>query len=71
MPCTVCCGHTWKGRGGIQRDLDRLESLVGVNLVKFSKCTVLHLGQVNSKHKSRLGENGLKAALRRRTGGIV
>lgn len=55
-----------------QRDLNRLERLVDVNLMKFNKgkCTVLHLGQVNSKHKSRLEENGLKGALRR-TGSIV
>lgn len=68
MLCTVWCGHTLEGRGGIQRHLDRLERWVWVNLMKFSKgkCKVLHLGQVNSKHKSRLGDNGLKAALGRR-----
>lgn len=65
MPCTLWCGHTLEGRGGIQRDLDWLERLVSLNLMKFrkGKCKVLRLGQVNSKHKSRLGENRLKAAL--------
>lgn len=35
--CFLCCSHTWEEGDGIQRDVDRLEGLVGVNLMKVSK----------------------------------
>lgn len=59
-----------EGRGAIQKDVDRLESWACANLMKFkpAKCKVLHLGQDNPKHKYGLGENGFRAAQRRRSG---
>ncbi|KAK4812292.1 hypothetical protein QYF61_014078 [Mycteria americana] len=52
---------TLEGRGGIQRDLDRLEEWVHVNLMKFNqaKCKVLHLGQGNPQYQHRLRDGGM------------
>ncbi|KAK4812363.1 hypothetical protein QYF61_018813 [Mycteria americana] len=52
---------TLEGRGGTQRDLDRLEEWVHVNLMKFNqaKGTVLHLGQGNPQYQHRLGDGGM------------
>jgi len=49
--------NTLEGSDAIQRDLDRLERWVSVNLRKFNmaKCKVLHTGQGSPKHKYRLG----------------
>jgi len=70
---TKLCGavDTSKGKDAIQRDLERLERWACVNLMKFNKtkCRVLHMGHSNPKQKYRLAENGLRAALRRRTWG--
>jgi len=69
---TKLCGavDTPKGKDATQRDLERLERWVCANLLRFNKakCKVLHMGQGNPKHRYMgWAENGLRAALRRRT----
>jgi len=57
---TKLCGavNTLEGRGGTQRDLDRLERWAHVNLMKFVK--VLHLSWGNPMHKYRLGRGWIE-----------
>ena len=47
-----------EGQEALQRDLDRLEHWTVIYGMKFnkSKCRILYLGQSNTRHKSKLGE---------------
>jgi len=60
---------TPEGCAVIQRDLDRLESWVQRNLMKFNKGTyrVLHLGRNNPMQQYRLGADLLESSPAERT----
>jgi len=62
-----------EGCPAVHRDLDRLESWVQRNLMKFNKgkCRVLHLGRNNPMHQYRLGADLLESGSVERVLGVL
>ncbi|GAB0194532.1 mitochondrial enolase superfamily member 1 [Grus japonensis] len=62
---TKLCGmvNTLEGRDGIQRDLDKLESLACANLMKFNEANSCTRVWGSPKHKYRLGRKWTESSL--------
>lgn len=62
-----------EGCAAIQRDLDRLESWAGRNLVKYNKgkCRVLHLDKNNLMYQYWLGTDALESSIGKRGLGVL
>jgi len=72
---TKLCGvvDMLEGRDAIQRDVNRLESWVCVNRMKFNKakCKVLHVGRGNPKHKYRLSRECFESSPEEKDLGVL